>query len=51
MRHLSRTHRVDLDWLFDRINLGTTIQVEHVNTVQIAHVLTKGSFFRGSGRN
>ena len=23
MRHLSRTHRVALDWLFDRINLFT----------------------------
>ena len=23
MRHVSRTHRVALDWLFDRINLGT----------------------------
>ena len=22
MRHVSRTHRVALDWLFDRINLG-----------------------------
>ena len=24
MRHVSRTHRVALDWLFDRINLDTT---------------------------
>ena len=23
MRHVSRTHRVALDWLFDRINLDT----------------------------
>ena len=22
MRHVSRTHRVSLDWLFDRINFG-----------------------------
>ena len=26
MRHVSRTHRVALDWLFDRINLDTKIQ-------------------------
>ena len=25
MRHVSRTHRVALDWLFDRINLDTKI--------------------------
>ena len=25
MRHVSRTHRVALDWLFDRINLDPTI--------------------------
>ena len=23
MRHVSRTHRVALDWLFDRVNLDT----------------------------
>ena len=27
MRHVSRTHRVALDWLFDRINLDTKIQI------------------------
>ena len=27
MRHVSRTHRVSLDWLFDRINLDPTIQM------------------------
>ena len=26
MRHVSRTHRVALDWLFDRRNLDTKIQ-------------------------
>ena len=26
MRHVSRTHRVALDWLFDRINLDSKIQ-------------------------
>ena len=27
MRHVSRTHRVSLDWLFDRINLDPRIQI------------------------
>ena len=30
MRHVSRTHRVALDWLFDRINLDHKI---HINTL------------------
>ena len=32
MRHVSRTHRVALDWLFDRIKLDLKIQVEYVDT-------------------
>ena len=28
MRHVSRTRRVSLDWLFDRINLDPKIQIE-----------------------
>ena len=27
MRHVSRTHRVALDWLFDRINLDPKNQI------------------------
>ena len=27
MRHVSRTHRVALDWLFNRINLDSKIQI------------------------
>ena len=38
MRHVSRTHRVALDWLFDRINLDTKNQ--------LADILTKGNFTR-----
>ena len=34
MRHVSRTHRVDLDRFFVRIDLGKANQVEHVNIVQ-----------------
>ena len=32
MRHVSRTHRVALDWLFDRINLDPKIQIKYVDT-------------------
>ena len=30
MRHVSRTHRVALDWLFDRINLDPKISIKYV---------------------
>ena len=46
-RHVSRTHRVALDWLFDRINLDPKIQIKYIDTKnQIAHILTKGNFTR-----
>ena len=32
MRHVSTTHRVALDWLFDRINLEPKIQIKYVDT-------------------
>ena len=47
MRHVSRTHRVALDWLFDRINLHTKIQIKYIDTKnQVADILTKGNFIR-----
>ena len=47
MRHVSRTHRVALDWLFERINLDPKIQIKLVDTKnQLADMLTKGSFTR-----
>ena len=47
MRHVSRTHRVALDWLFDRINLESKIQINYIDTKnQIADILTKGNFTR-----
>ena len=46
-RHVSRTHRVALDWLFDRINLESKIQTKYIDTkTQLADILTKGSFTR-----
>ena len=45
MRHVSRTHRVALDWLFDRINLDPKIQIKHIDTKnQLTDILTKGNF-------
>ena len=42
MRHVSRTHRVALDWLFDRINLDPKIQIKYIDTKnQLADVLTE----------
>ena len=32
MRHVSRTHRVALDWLFDRISLDPKIQIKYIDT-------------------
>ena len=47
MRHVSRTHRVALDWLFDRINLNPKIQIRYIDTKnQLADILTKGNFTR-----
>ena len=47
MRHVSRTHRVALDWLFDRINLDPKIQIKYIDTKnQLAGILTKGNFTR-----
>ena len=47
MRHVSRTHRVALDWLFVRINLDPKIQIKYVNTKnQLADIQTKGNFTR-----
>ena len=38
MRHVSRTHRVALDWLFDRINLDSKIQIKYIYLeMRIAH--------------
>ena len=47
MRHVSRTHRIALDWLFDRIDLDSKIQIKYIDTKnQFADILTKGNFTR-----
>ena len=42
MRHVSRIHRVALDWLFDRINLDPKIQITYIDTKKP----TRGNFTR-----
>ena len=48
MRHVSRTHRVALDRLFDRINLESQDpNQKHLHQeYQLADMLTKGTFTR-----
>ena len=47
MGHVSQTHRVNLGWLFDRINLDPKIQIKQVDTKNpLADILTKGNFTR-----
>ena len=52
MRHVSRTHRVTLDWLVDRINIDCKIQIRYFDTKhQLADILTKGNFTRDEWTN
>ena len=45
MTHVSRTHRVALDWLYDRINLDPKTQIKYIDTKnQLADILTEGNF-------
>ena len=47
MRHVSRIHRVALDWRFDRINLDPKNQIKYVDTKhQLAVMLTEENFTR-----
>ena len=47
MRHVSRTHGVALDWLFDRINFDPKNQIRYIDTKhQLADTLTKGNSTR-----
>ena len=52
MRHVSRTHRVALDWLFDWINFDSKIQIRYIDTKhQLADILTKGNLTRDEWNN
>ena len=49
MRHVSRTHRVALDWLSDRNNLDSKIQFRYIDNSQ--NILTKIIFTRDEWHN
>ena len=52
MRHVSRTHRVAFDCLFDRINLDPRTQMKYVDTNnKLANILTKVNFTRHKWNN
>ena len=52
MRHVSRTNRVALDWLFNRINLDSKIQIRYIDTKhQLADTLTEDNFTRDGWNN
>ena len=52
MRRVSRTHKVALDWLFDRINLDPKIQIKYGDTKhQLADILTEGNCTRYEWNN
>jgi len=45
LRHVGRAHRVDLDWLFDRLTKDPGVFVKWVGTKeQLGDIFTKGSF-------
>ena len=45
VRHVTRTHTGDLDWLCERINLDSSMLIRYVRTSdQMADMLTKGAF-------
>ena len=42
---MSRTHRIDVDWQFERFSLDISFSNRNVRTTeQVADVLTKGAF-------
>ena len=46
MRHVSSSHRVVLDWLFDRINLDPENQIKYVDTTRPTRWFIGGGFTR-----
>ena len=44
MRHVSRTHKLALNWLFDRINLDTKIQIRYLKTKKISQTRKPSPF-------
>ena len=49
LRHVARTHRIDLDWLFERITKDPSVFMKWVGTKeQLGDISTKGSFITDS---
>ena len=45
MRHVARTHRIDLDCLFERLLKDSATTMRYISTKQqLADMFTKGSF-------
>ena len=45
LEHVPRTHRIDLDWLFERVSTDPSVFGRYIHTkLQIADMLTKGHF-------
>ena len=45
MQHVTRTHRVSLDWLYERVREDPAIRIMYINTKsQLAGIMSKGSF-------
>ena len=45
LRHVARTHRIDLDWLFERVREDPGVFIKYISTkTQLADMLTKGAF-------
>ena len=52
LRQVCQELTVALDWLFDRINLDSKIQIRYIDTRhQVADILTKGNFTRDEWNN
>ena len=52
LKHVARTHRIDLDWLFERIYSDPSVYGRYIHTkLQIADMLTKGHFTAESWAN
>ena len=46
LRHISRTHRVDLDWLIERVKVDPGIQMKYVGTnEQMADMLNESIIY------
>ena len=45
LRHVSRTHRIDVDLLLEQVHAIEGLSIKYINTkLQLADIFTKGSF-------